>query len=317
MVLILTSTEDISSDLVTNWLDYFKHKYLRINSLDLLEKKIIFSLQNSEIKIIFDDQEIDIDDINVIWYRKFGSFEHSKKYERISLKYDSKIIDHLSKEFKKIQYFFLLSFKNKQWLTNPFKKNLNKLEVLKIASTCGLNTPNSTIINSKNIEINNVIVKSVHEPLLTHYYGNDFMTYTNFLSFEDLNSIPNNFFPSLIQTKIEKKYEIRVFFLMGKCYSMIIFSQNDPQTQIDFRKYNWDNPNRWLPYKLPQQECVKIRKLMKKLDLNCGSIDLIKGVDNKYYFLEVNPVGQFGMVDNPCNYGLHYKVAKALIDLDK
>jgi glutathione synthase/RimK-type ligase-like ATP-grasp enzyme len=56
---------------------------------------------------------------------------------------------------------------------------------------------------------------------------------------------------------------------------------------------------------------------MKKLDLNCGSIDLIKGCDGKYYFLEVNPTGQFGMIDFPCNYGLHRKVAEKLIEFDK
>lgn len=54
---------------------------------------------------------------------------------------------------------------------------------------------------------------------------------------------------------------------------------------------------------------------MNNLKLKNGSIDIIRGVDNNYYFLEVNPVGQFGMVSNPCNYNIEEKFALKLIEL--
>ena len=60
--------------------------------------------------------------------------------------------------------------------------------------------------------------------------------------------IIGSFAPSLFQSKIEKKYEIRSFYLKGKFYSMAIFSQNDTQTEIDFRRYNDFVPNRTIPY---------------------------------------------------------------------
>ena len=56
---------------------------------------------------------------------------------------------------------------------------------------------------------------------------------------------------------------------------------------------------------------------MKRLKLNCGSIDLIKAKDGNLVFLEVNPTGQFGMTSTPCNYNLHKKIANKLIDIDK
>jgi D-alanine-D-alanine ligase-like ATP-grasp enzyme len=52
---------------------------------------------------------------------------------------------------------------------------------------------------------------------------------------------------------------------------------------------------------------------MRLTNLDCGSIDLIYSTDEKYYFLEVNPVGQFGMVSYPCNYQLEKKIAIELI----
>ena len=51
---------------------------------------------------------------------------------------------------------------------------------------------------------------------------------------------------------------------------------------------------------------------MNRIDLDCGSIDLIYSVDETYYFLEVNPIGQFGMVSYPCNYNIEALIARTL-----
>ena len=56
---------------------------------------------------------------------------------------------------------------------------------------------------------------------------------------------------------------------------------------------------------------------MQKLDLETGSIDLIKSTNGEYYFLEINPNGQFGMTSYPCNYNLEEKVALKLIQIDE
>lgn len=56
---------------------------------------------------------------------------------------------------------------------------------------------------------------------------------------------------------------------------------------------------------------------MKLMDLNTGSIDMIKNKNNEYIFLEVNPVGQFSMVSYPCNYYIEEKIASYLINKDK
>ncbi|MNR06137.1 hypothetical protein D3C85_1222000 [compost metagenome] len=47
--------------------------------------------------------------------------------------------------------------------------------------------------------------------------------------------------------------------------------------------------------------------------LNCASFDVIYSSDDaQYYFLDLNPVGQFGMVSTPCNYNLEKEIALAL-----
>lgn len=98
---------------------------------------------------------------------------------------------------------------------------------------------------------------------------------------------------------------------------MAIFSQSDFQTEVDFRNYNYDYPNRTVPFKLPDALESKLNKLADFFGLTTGSFDIIKTTDNQYIFLEVNSDGQFGMVSYPCNYYLEKKVATELINLNR
>ena len=103
------------------------------------------------------------------------------------------------------------------------------------------------------------------------------------------------------------------FYMDGEFYSMAILSQADESTKVDFRKYNGAKPNRFIPYELPQIIKDQLTTLLNSLELNTGSIDLLVDESDNFYFLEINPVGQFGMVSLPCNYFLEKKVALNLI----
>lgn len=94
---------------------------------------------------------------------------------------------------------------------------------------------------------------------------------------------------------------------------MAIMSQEDKKTSVDFRNYNMIKPNRRLPYKLPIEIEEKLCQLLNHFKLNFASIDLmVRG--NNFYFLEINPVGQFGMVSGPCNYKIEKLIAKYIIE---
>ena len=87
----------------------------------------------------------------------------------------------------------------------------------------------------------------------------------------------------------------------------------DTTTVVDFRKHtDQEKPQRKVPYNLPNHVKKGLIQLMNELELNTGSIDILVDEDNNYIFLEVNPVGQFGMTSVPCNYYLERKLAKIL-----
>ena len=130
----------------------------------------------------------------------------------------------------------------------------------------------------------------------------------------DIDNIPSDFFPTLFQNEIEKAFEIRVFYLAGTCYSMAIFSQSNAKTTVDYRNYDFTKPNRNIPYKLPKEIECRIVDFMGYMNLDTGSLDFIYTTTGEHIFLEVNPVGQYGIVSRTCNYRLDKKLALHLMN---
>ena len=200
----------------------------------------------------------------------------------------------------------------------------NKIENLEIAKSCNLSVPEYVITSCKLTlsqfakRHERIICKPISEtPHFTSSIDNNIVEsiilYTKGFTVDEIEDIPSSFFKSLFQQEILKEFEIRVFYLCDTCYSMAIFSQNDKQTQLDFRNYNDEKPNRTVPFNLPKEVEYNVKKFCRKAGYTMGSLDLIKSTDGNYYFLEINPIGQFGMVSYPCNYYLEKKLAEHLI----
>jgi ATP-GRASP peptide maturase of grasp-with-spasm system len=279
-------------------------------------------LINSKLKIKYKKFEIQPEEINCIWYRRWSdrNYKHFFQNPDIGLPIIDKLTNYQSSNKKELKNILVHYLKDKNWLSHPSNSSLNKLIVLTEASKLGLQIPDTKICSSKNVLINffnthkEIISKDLHNTLAFNDDSNFYNSVTKKVSKNFISKLPRNFTPSLFQKLIKKKYEIRSFYLDKTCYSMAIFSQNDNQTKVDFRNYNEDKPNRYVPYILPKNIELKITQLMQKLDLNTGSIDLIKDLDGNYVFLEINPVGQFGMVSEPCNYYLEKIIAEYLIN---
>ncbi len=129
-----------------------------------------------------------------------------------------------------------------------------------------------------------------------------------------LNLSPSNSREFLfIQEYIEKKVELRIFFIRDKIYGMAIFSQNNERTRTDYRNYDTELPNRCVPFRIPRQLEAKVQSLMTEIGINCGSIDMIYTPDKRFVFLEVNPIGQFQWLARNCNYDIEREIAQFLL----
>jgi ATP-GRASP peptide maturase of grasp-with-spasm system len=301
MILILTEEADYSSCMVIEWLLFYNINFIRVNETDILTVDFILN----DIKIKSKSNFLLLSNIKGIWYRR--GFLNLK----LKLTNDDDLDRFRMQEFKKIKeylYYKLSLLPNINRYTNS---DVNKLIVSDHARNLGLRTPEEFIISNivyiNNLNINTLATKSITGSTIFDYDNHFVIGYTELL--KNIILPENDFFPTLIQNYIRKKYELRIFFLHGIFYSMAIFSQIDNSTKVDFRNYNRKNPNRNVPFALPCEVIEKLTSLMDKLKLNSGSIDMIVTPENDFVFLEVNPIGQYGMVSNPCNYNLNKKIA--------
>lgn len=328
MILIFSIQTDSSTCDVIDWLVSEKIDFVRINMDDYTivnSVKIEINNNGNNIVLLYKDKKIDLEDVKGVWYRRGGSFNLSQSINWAELNISDIVKQELKldlwNESKSLINFIHMCLKNKKNINNFFSSSPNKLLMLKEAVDCGLKIPKTIITSSKSDlikfinECGNVITKGIDESL---HFGDDENFYSVYTEeIVNLDVVPQKFFLSKFQQKINKVFEIRVFYFFKQFYSMAIFSQENEQTSTDFRKYDSQKPNRNIPYELPLKEKNKIIKLMKRMDLNCGSLDLIYDKDEEFIFLEINPVGQFGMMSTPCNYNLEKIIAEKLIEYEK
>jgi ATP-GRASP peptide maturase of grasp-with-spasm system len=327
MVLIFSTKFDYSTSYVIKWLDNLGIKVIRINGDDSVYKFESIANESIYFTNTITNEVVNLSEASACWWRRTGiTIKHLNPIERDCFKtadFDlSNMIkgkhNYLDDEAKAlVEYIFYSIYKACKINLGKPLFNLNRLIVLDIAQKCGLQVPSYRVIRNgqqlvdTRIAYGKFVTKAIANGIYKDLYNHRFYTYTELMEDHYIEENKDTiFFPSLVTRLIEKQIEIRSFYIAGDFYSMAIFSQTDAKTKIDFRKYT---NNRTEPYKLPKDVETKLRCVFNKLDLNCGSADLIIDDNGDYTFLEINPVGQFGMTSEPCNYDLHKLVAKYLI----
>ena len=319
MILILSEERDQSTNIIIDWLNYFKRPFIRVNETDIcIIKKI--GLTTDEVIITIAGDELNFDGISAYWYRR-GNFNIALPNDitKENLPFKDEIKKNLKEELAILVDYLHLILRNKKHVGCFFDNYTNKLQNLTLAKKCGLQVPNTIISSKKDLIVDflnkekEIITKAISETILFSNQNNGaIQAYTSIVKKDEISQYNESLFPSLFQNKIDKKYELRIFYLAGEFFPMAIFSQSNNKTKTDFRKYDRETPNRCVPYSLPETIKTKLDSFMKLKRLSTGSIDMVVDSRNEYIFLEVNPVGQFGMTSYPCNYYLEKKIAEYL-----
>jgi len=331
MILILSNRYDQTTIDIIKWLEHYNANWLKI-SLDqvfFLQRKMDISVRedgNLSFKINLNNREIDlIRDTNVVLYRRWGAIDVESTWN-LKEKLPIQVNKFLNDEYNAIVLTLIKALNKKKWISHPNTSSVNKIKVLELAKNLDLNIPDFIISNNfeqinlfYNKNNTKIILKPVFETGDFNIDDEYYPQYNILLSENLLKNMKkkNYLFPLLFQEYIEKDFEIRTFILEDKLYSIAIFSQQNNRTIVDYRNYSPTDSNRNVAYKLPKMIESKLLKLMKLLNLDTGSVDIIKSKDNKYYFLEVNPVGQFGELSRVGNYYIEREIASLLLKYKK
>lgn len=318
MILVISIVNDVSTNMVIDWLNYYNKKYLRINACDKVElRSITITDRETDFELLVNDVFlVKYSEIVSVWYRRGIINLDFKLFGRsVDVNIRRNVVFEYS-HFQKTIYKLLLK---KKFLSSYITAKVDKIDVLDNARRIELGVPSTYFIKTKS-ELRRLlrkysgglISKGIFNSIDVAYKEYQVRGLTQVINYSMLEVIPENFEISIVQERVMKKYEIRSFVFFDSVYSMAIFSQNNSKTAIDFRNYDDEYPNRTVPFKLPDAVEMKLIELNESLGLNTSSIDLVFGVDDKYYFLDLNPVGQFGMVSSPCNYNIEKLIAEYL-----
>jgi len=302
MILIITHKEDFTTDFVIEKLNEQNIKYFRLNCEDLNKNNYLFDNSND-----FNFSINGISEFSSVWFRrtKLPDIDTTDQDKKIFLLADyESLFDNL---------FNLIN--SKKWLSNPnyIYKAENKLYQLQKAKEIGFNIPNTIVTNNHkqlsefvSDNANEVIIKPIRQGRIQLSDGVKTI-FTNQVGKEVLeNLIEYDLTPSIVQNLIQKEYELRITVVGDKVFSAKINSQENENTQTDWRK----EKNPFFECYIPQEIENKCIKLLTELNISFGAIDLIKDKNGEYIFLEINPNGQWAWIE--METGL--KISEAIIN---
>ncbi len=118
--------------------------------------------------------------------------------------------------------------------------------------------------------------------------------------------------PSIFQPYVKKDIELRIVVVGKQLFACAIHSQQSARSREDWRRYDLKHtPHE--PYTLPDEIADKLLRLMERLGLVFGSIDMILTPSGEYVFLEVNPNGQFDWIARLAGLPIYEHLAAMLI----
>ena len=307
-VLILTNSFDGSADIIQKKLKKKKIKFLRWN-IDLWNKyEIYFNQNNFSVTDPLNRSVSSSKDLKVLWRKPFidlMNFDFSKKY--LNKDADNK---YAKSEIKAVIHSIMAITRNKKnHFIDPLDEHrLPKLKQLNIAKNYFEILPYEFSILKKK----NFFKESVTKPLNNSEVGNKIL-FTTKVNQNDLTRP----YPWFIQKAILNGKDVTCVYINNNIYFFYCKYKRGGKN-IDWRiEINTKSQSKWLPLvdKNLKQLKSKVGKLMKKFKLNYGRLDFIEQ-NGKYYFLEVNPNGQFGwldLIDNNEKFLLHNKFVNAFL----
>lgn len=285
-------------------------------SFKVIDPTNIFSLSikqgdGTSTSIIINGEQLDLSSISSI-FSTSSNLNLRVNFDGVSFtEFDeSASILFLNSEWRKLNEYIAYILQHIPHLSLPYDPE-NKLKTNEIAKMVGFKIPNS-IISTESEAIKSYFAglseKSFIAKRISEFLSGETVDGTYYqhesahIPIDNLNQFPKSVFPSTSQQVIDFIYEIRCLYVDGCISSVVRYSHS----------YTVD-----MPFSLPEFIKSKIVRLMQKLNLKFGSIDLLIDNFENYYFLEVNPHGQFDLISVLGDFDVYQQIFDFIYEKEK
>ena len=193
----------------------------------------------------------------------------------------------------------------------------NKIHQLALAASIGFTIPLTVVANSPRAfrdfyaACTGGMITKTSEPEVFIAKDRYLAGYTHVVKRDDLvNHRSISLAPVIMQEYVAKQVEIRATVVGSQVFTAEIHSQASRSTRFDWRRYDLDRTPH-LPHQLPSSIEDLCIQLVRRLRLTFGAIDMVLTPAGEYVFLEINPNGQWGWIEDLT--GL--PIADAIVDL--
>lgn len=249
------------------------------------------------------NEEIALETVRAVWCRRFSS---NPQYFDLSGVHEDDLNDTASEVQTFIDNWWGIVREilgsSVPWL-NPvpaIANAKNKAYQLRIAHSVGFRVP-TTIIGNSADAVREFCRKNGGEIIMKPFFqrtwkeGNhEYQQPTYLINSKHLHDdIAVKLCPAIYQEPIAKAFELRVLVLGDHFIAAKLNSQEHAHSQVDWRLDVYKRTMTIEPFALNVETKEKILAFMKRMNLKCGSIDLIVTPNNDIVFLEINEQGQF------------------------
>lgn len=314
MILCITHSQDTYTiDLVQQHLEQLGYPSFRFNSDEFGTRyrlRYRLTAAGPQYQLEHGRTLIDAADITGVWYRKLWEL-------KVPASLDPAYVPAFIKEYNTSLHIFLDSL-DVPWINRidiDHAVSGNKLLQLTAAQAAGLIVPQTLFSNHAEDAIRfyddhkgDVVVK-LHGALSKTMDGRGDFFPTTRLRKEDVPMLESlSACPMILQQYIPKDRELRIVYADGEFFTGSLRAPDS----TDWRTTS-TTIIQWEPFILPPSEEEKIDRLMHLLELSFGAIDMILQPDGQYVFLEVNPQGEWGMLQKYLGFPIAETIAEKLV----
>jgi MvdC family ATP-grasp ribosomal peptide maturase len=216
---------------------------------------------------------------------------------------------------------FLDALHDARWVNDIERERAaeNKQRQLRIAVGVGLRIPRTLVTNDPAAarqffeETEGRMVAKLLRPLTVSMNADSDFIYTSRVSAEDLADAETlRHSPMVFQELIPKARELRIAWVAGEAFTGALDASGTSRGQTDWRRAAPEEC-RWQTAELPSEVSGGLRSLMSELGLVFGAVDLICTPAGEHVFLEVNPAGEWGMLERDLGLPIADAIARALL----
>lgn len=319
MLLIITNKSDLASDYLILRLNEVGIPFLRFNTEELGRGAILdinITAKTADFSLVIEEKgALDRSSVSGVYFRQPVAPEPEADVQPSDREFAKRELRESLRSLWRL-------IEPEKWLNHPRHLWLasNKIEQLSVALSLGFEVPDTCVTTSEALvrdfydrHNGKIIAKAVKHGFYrrgssvtvapTQRVDRDFLE--RFAGFAAL--------PTIYQREIPKAFDVRVIVLDGNVFATAIHSQEHPETTVDWRVWDFEKLEmKHERIKLPCQIETLCKEITRRYNLRFSAIDLVLTPSGTWYFLEMNPNGQWAWIEAKVGYPIRDTIIHCL-----